>query len=517
MARSLAASPPRPGPTWRRLGSANQTRPLRQPTRPPTAPTSAPTSASAAHLLSRATFAGPTPEALAAVAAAGGPQAWLERQLAPDPSADASLDALLAARYPLAHATAPQVWAKTQQGSWDAGFDLARWTLAKNIWSANQLSEVMCEFWSNHLNITTPGGEAWASKPDNDRDVIRAHALGRFDDMLAASVLSPAMLSYLTNTSNRKKAPDENLGRELMELHSVGVDAGYGQTGVVNASRALTGLSVWNPWNGGTPQTYGTFRNVPTDHWTGPLQVLSWSHPNTDPARGVAVAQSLARYLANHPATATRIATKLAVRFVSDRPPASLVQRLAAVYSANGTAIVPVLRALFTSPEFAASAGAKYRRPIEDLAATARTLGWALDPAATDAFDHLYWSLWQMGQTPLNWPAPDGYPDIAGAWVGTGVTLSRWNAHLVLAAGWLPAGLSRPGLASRVLPTPAPPTRSGLATELLTRLLGGASAAQVAALVGYLGGDGPVRPDDVGWRLPYLVALVLDAPQWSAR
>ncbi len=476
------------------------------------------------HLLNRATFTGASPEAVAEVEAAGGPQAWLARQLAPVAAADTALDAALDARFPLAHAPAPYVWANTANGSWDAGLDLTRWTLGKAFWSKNQLFEVMCEFWSNHLNIPCPTGNAWATKGDNDTAVIRAHALGRFDDMLAASVLSPGMLESLTNVANTKSAPDENLGREIMELHSVGVDAGYGQDGVVQSSRVFTGLSVWYSWNGGTAANLGTFRNSAADHYVGPISVLGWTNANAAADGAPAVAQSFARYLANHPDTATRIATKLAIRFVSDTPPASLVSHLASVYTANSTAIVPVLQALFASPDFAASAGQKYRRPIEDMAATVAALGWTLDPTSTNSDDlsNLYWSLWAMGQAPLNWAAPDGYPDVSAAWVGTGVTLSRWNAHLSLAAGWIgnPGdGMVQPALAPRVLPSPVPATRSALATALLTRFANGAtvSAAQVAALVTYLGGDRAVTSDDVGWRLPYLVGLALDAPQWSAR
>jgi uncharacterized protein (DUF1800 family) len=473
------------------------------------------------HLLNRATFTGATPQAVAAVAAAGGPQAWLAKQLAPVASADAALDTALGVRFPLAHASAPYVWANTQGGSWDAGLDLARWTLGKACWSKNQLFEVMCEFWSNHLNIPCPTGNAWATKGDNDTQVIRAHAFGRFDDMLAASVISPGMLESLTNVDNTKSAPDENLGREIMELHSVGVNAGYGQAGVVASSRVFTGLSVWYSWNGGTAANLGTLRNSPSDHYVGPIQVLTWKSANADATAAPAVAQDFARYLAHHPDTANRIATKLAIRFVSDTPPASLVSHLASVYTAHQTAIVPVLQALFASPEFAASAGQKYRRPIEDMAATVSALGWTLDPTSTsaDGFGDLYWQLWAMGQAPLNWPAPDGYPDVSGAWVGTGVTLSRWNTHLALAAGWIRDGMVQPALAARVLPSPVPTTRSALCAALLSRFANGStvSAAQVAALVTYLGGPGAVDSQDVGWKLPYLVGLALDAPQWSAR
>jgi uncharacterized protein (DUF1800 family) len=473
------------------------------------------------HLLRRTTFAGPTPEALAAVTAAGGRQRWLAAQLAPSPGADATLDRTLDTLFPLAHAAPPAVYAAGDNGSWQAMDDLVCWTLGKHLWSRNQLFEVMCEFWSNHLNIATPSSEPWATKPSNDVEVVRRHALGRFEDMLAASVVSPAMLHYLTNTESSKKAPNENLGREMLELHSVGRDAGYGQDGVVDAARVLTGLTTWNPWNGGTADNLGTLRYRPDWHWTGPVRVLDWTHPNADRGDGVAVAQSLARYLAGHPATAKRIATKLVVRFVSDTPAPALVARLARTYLDNGTAIVPVLRALFASPEFAASTGRKYRRPLEDAAAAVRALGITLAPRAgkADGLRNVRWALANMGHAPLGWHPPDGYPDVAGAWLGTGTVLGRWNFHVALTGRWWKDGLSYPDPVRRLLPGSRPTTRRALVRALTDRLLPGLDVpkTQHDALVAYLGGDGPIRDGDLTWQFELLVALVLHSPQWSVR
>ncbi len=471
------------------------------------------------HLLRRTTY-GPTPELVAEVASRGA-ASWLEDQLHPERLDDSACDAAVA-RFPLAHASPPELHARLSNGSWDGMQDLRDLTLSRAIWSRRQLFEVMVELWSNHLNVTCPSSEVWSGRGSYDRDVIRTHALGRFGDMLAASVTSPAMLHYLDNVNSRGRAPNENYGREVLELHSVGRDAGYGQAGVLASARAFTGLTTWNAWNGGTATTNGTFRYRSDWRYVGPLRVLDWTHANSDRYAGVDVARSLARYLAGHPATARRVARVLAVRFVSDSPSQALVDSLAQVYLAHGTAIVPVLRALFASSEFAASAGRKYRRPYEGTVAAVRTLGLRPTTESTrSAVRDVVWQLGQVGHAPMGWHPPDGYPDVAGAWTGSGTVLGRWNLNVALTQGWYKEGLVYPGtsLFARLLPGPRPSTRDALVTALHTRLVPGTTliAAHRDALVAFLGGPGPVRDADVTYLFGILAALVLDSPAASLR
>jgi len=211
----------------------------------------------------------------------------------------------------------------------------------------------MVDFWSNHLNVFGALAPAWTAKSLEDRVVIRKHALASFESLLLADARSAAMLMYLGNDKSRLDRPNENYGRELLELHTVGIDAGFTEADVLNSAYVLTGR---------TCDEKRQYYYRPDWHYVGPVKVLGWSSANSTATGGLAVGDSYLRYLARHPSTALALSRKLAIRFVSDDPPDSLVNALAEVYLANGTAIVPWLRALFGSAEFADSIGRKARR-----------------------------------------------------------------------------------------------------------------------------------------------------------
>jgi uncharacterized protein (DUF1800 family) len=458
------------------------------------------------HLLRRTTY-GLTP-ALVAEATKQGRTAWLEAQLAPAKLRDPEGAAVLA-RFPNLSLSALEYRRRVDAGqanSWDAMFDLGQAALGRAAWSRRQLLEVMHDFWSNHFNVTCPSDEVWDTRHGYDA-VLRAGALGRFADLLAAAVRHPAMLRYLGADTSTKRAPNENLGRELLELHTVGIEAGYTERDVLDSARILTGLTI--DWSTVTT----TFR--PRDHWTGPVRVLDFSAAN-DAADGQGVLAAYLAHLARHPATARRLARRLAVRFVADDPPKALVDRLAAVYLANDTAIVPVLRTLFAAPEFFAAPDAKVRRPMEAAVATLRALGMRQAATGVAELEGLYWALESQDHRPYAWPQPDGYPDRAEAWASSAGVLARWNITLGIAAEWWPKGFTHAPLRSLV-PRRLPATHgalvAGLGQRLLQRPL---PPAHVAAICGFLGKrtSSPLRADSeaVGWRLPYVVALVLDSP-----
>jgi uncharacterized protein (DUF1800 family) len=464
------------------------------------------------HLLRRATF-GPTPALVAEVKTIG-TTAWLNQQLNPASIDDSACDAYLT-RYPTVSMTTVQIRASIQQYSWDAMSQLVRATLARALWSKRQLLEVMTEFWSNHFNILTPNGDAWDLKTVDDREVIRKNALGSFSDMLLASAQSPAMMRYLSLATSTVDSLNENYGRELLELHTVGIDAGYTHDDVINSARIMTGY---------TEGVHGEFAYRNDWHYVGPVKVLNFTDPNADEFAGLTLIPRYLKYLATHPSTARHLATKLAIRFVSDTPSAALIDSLASVYLANDTAIAPVLRALFTSAEFGASIAQKTRRPMEDLIAASRMMGVA--PAAGDAnsLGSLYWLLGTLGQAPFGWHPPDGYPDVAGAWLSAGGMLRRWNGHASVTGGWMQDGMSTPAVTT-LLPAPAPATIGALVDSLSTRLLGtkltGTQRSAVIAFAGYRNTakytENYSSADNIKWDLVPIVTLILNTPNWIQR
>ena len=480
------------------------------------------------HLLRRTTF-GPTP-ALIGTVRSSGTKKWLEQQLAPGSIPDPSGDTLRRL-YPESQWTIAGVYQQIDAGkvdrfSWDVMFPLSQYSLAMATWSSRQLYEVMVDFWSNHLNVANPSDSVWDNRQHYDRAVIRANAMGRFRTMLQASAAHPAMLCYLNQADSTKDAPNENYGREILELHTVGVDAGYTEAMVVDSARIMTGYTL--QWDERQPRyrEYVYDRGI---HWTGRVRVLGFSHANTS-SDGRAVATAYIDYLARHPATAKRIARKLAVRFVGDDPPAALVNRLAAVYLKYDTAIVPVLRVLLTSPEFLASRWKKVRRPYEDMVATLRTLGYRPLAAPHSAIDRragieaLYWRSHQLQQPPLAWAQPDGYPDVAAAWTAGGGLLARWNMHLGLTAGWWPGKdtIVVPSAKALLPPVTSTLTYGKLVDAVAVRLTGLVlPASHSAAVLTFLG----KRPTDrvgsgdrwVTWDVERFVALVLDTPNHQLR
>ena len=393
----------------------------------------------------------------------------------------------------------------------DVPTDLQAATFARAAWGDRQLYELLVEFWSNHLSIAILPEDrsigVW--KVADDRDVIRKHALGRYSDMLVASIQSPAMLTYLSNRYSQAPHPNENYARELLELHTVGVGAGYGQRGVRNAAKVLTGLSL---------DDQGMFLYRKGWHVTGPVRVLGWKSANTDPAKGLEVASSLVRYLAAHPATAHRISEKLVRRFVNDTPPPALVASAARVYRANNTAIVPVVRHILLSKEFAHSADSKTQRPLEWAAQSVRTLGLQQELSMHTDGKPVVRMLEELGQAPFGWRQPDGYPDVAAAWATTASMLARWNTAQALVSGRV-KGI-KPLDVDALVGTPVPTTVSGLAERISRRVLGHPARRELRYALVRSTGKAPstvLNHDAVRSLTPGLAALVLSSPEAQVR
>ena len=467
----------------------------------------------ARHLLNRAGY-GATPADLAGVRSLGY-AAWLEHQLAPSTINDAHCAAILSR---LPDQSMP-VWrvkhgldAGTING-WDQFNSVLQDLTVRAIWSKRQLLTVMEDFWGNHFNVTI-----YHDGTDENRAhyayAIRTRALGKFSDLLLTITKHPAMLTYLNNRDSTALHPNENQGRELLELHSVGVDAGYGETGVVNSARILTGLGV--------DSDSGEYAYQPWNHWTGAVKVLGFSHANATDVGGEAVVNAYVSYLAHHPATAKRIAHKLAVRFVSDTPSAALVTMLANVYLKNDTSIVPVLRALFSSAEFAHSIGAKMARPFEHLVSVARTMQIEPAPNNLDAPLQIVSMADDAGHNPFGQPFPTGQADTADQWESTASTLVRWNNALSLVSNWYPSDVVRPPLYTVAVGATLPTTHGALVDQVATNLFGRTLAAEhKAAVLAFLGVTAakPVSSSSaaVSYALNSFVAVLMDSPYQTLR
>lgn len=427
-----AASVPLAGQSAAATTAARPTRPSRAAYVVPKTRTVDVPEAATRHVLTRFTT-GVNKARLAEVAAAGDIDAWFDEQLRPGDIPDHKAAATWA-WFPVLALSPYQKWQRYKSGAeqgWEMMQDLASWTMLRRYVTKRQLQEMMVDFWSNLLHVPSPADEAWVYRVEY-QEMVRRNALGSFADLLNEAITHPCMGLYLNNVESTADGINENLGRELLECHTVGLGAGYTQQDVVSSARILTGFHVdrRQSWEA----TY-----VPADHWVGHVKVLGFSAPNTDPD-GRAVLDRYLRYLAHHPSTAQRLCRRLAVRFVSDTPSDALVDTLAQVYLDSGTSIVPVLRALVASQEFKGSALLKVRTPVEDALATWNALqaDVAQPRQEHDAGNQFINVSKAIGQVVYDWPAPNGFPDVAPAWTGAGRILGSMRTHWYASGGYWP-------------------------------------------------------------------------------
>ena len=387
--------------------------------------------------------------------------AYLDVQLSPESIDDDEADRLVHERAPQLALPIGELW--NERGPRTLR-DFVSASLLRMIASRRQLYEVVVDFWSNHLNIFAMKDEAAVLKIVDDREVVRRHALGRFRDLLGSSAKSPAMLLYLDNDDNSKIGPNENYARELMELHSLGVDGGYSQQDVMEVARALTGWTF-----GLNSSAYpGEFFFAPGKHDTHTKVVLG----HQILPEGVYEGDRILDILAEHPSTARFVARKLCRRFVADDPPATIVDSAAATFTSTDGDLRAVVRTILTSEEFFAASDRKLQRPVDFTVAVLRTLGVWPDGAG---IDHLKDTLTLLGQLPFHHLEPDGFADSAEAWVSSDGLLTRWNFVLDVVNGAF--GGFHYDLAA-LLEGLAQPTPARLADYLIARVLGRTVASQ---------------------------------------
>jgi len=430
--------------------------------------------ATVAHVLDRLTF-GPRPGEVERVRQAG-LAVWLDQQLHPANIDDHLAEARLPQLQEPPDSTDPK---ELRRFARRQIVTLASDKMLRASYSERQLQEVLVDFWFNHFNVYAAKGRTAEYLPAYEREVIRPHVFDHFRDLLEATAKSPAMLFYLdnwlsaaptgipdsgfgirgrkrrfalipdprspipANSQNKKRSRglNENYGRELLELHTLGVDGGYTQQDVIAVARAFTGWTI---------DRGGNFRFVPALHDNGTKVVLGRT---IKPGGGMEDGETVLDIVASHPSTAHHIAFELAQRLVADEPPAALVDRAAARFRATNGDLREAVRTIVTSPEFLAPEArhAKFKTPFELVVSAVRTTG--ADVREGGPFVQV---LQQLGQPLYMCQPPTGYDDTADAWVSAGGLVSRMNFATRLASG------SIPGV---TLPPDAPPS-----SELALRL-----------------------------------------------
>jgi uncharacterized protein (DUF1800 family) len=319
--------------------------------------------------------------------------------------------------------------------------DLMESKLLRAIYSNRQLDEILDDFWFNHFNIFLDKGADRYLVTEYERDVIRPHVLGKFRDLLEATAKSPAMLFYLDNWQsvgpnapqprgpNAKKGQrglNENYGRELLELHTLGVDGGYTQKDVTEVARCFTG------WTINQPQRGGSFTFNRRTHDMGAKVVLGVTIPA---GGGMEDGEKVLDIVAHHPSTARFISTKLAQRFVADDPPASLVDRMAQTFLKTDGNLREVMRTMLDSKEFWSEGAyrSKMKSPLEMVASAVRAVNGDVDfvfPLANQVA--------QLGEPLYRKQEPTGYSNSSQEWMNSAGLLARMNFALQLANDKMP-------------------------------------------------------------------------------
>jgi uncharacterized protein (DUF1800 family) len=415
--------------------------------------------------------------------------------------------------------------------------ELMQAKLLRAIYSERQLDEVMTDFWFNHFNVFIGKGPERYLITNYERDVIRPHALGRFEDLLVATAKSPAMLFYLDNWLSvgphsqlalglprnpyrvyrrfpppnprpqaKRSGLNENYGRELMELHTLGVNGGYTQRDVTELARIFTG------WTIDQPQKGGGFKYEERMHEPGDKMFLD--HRIKD--RGQKEGMEALHILAHHRSTAHFICTKLAMRFLSDNPPSALVERMAQTFLKKDGDIREVLKTMFQSPEFWSddTYRAKVKTPLEFVVSAVRTTG----ANVTDAMP-LARQLNNMGMPLYGMQPPTGYSMKAETWVNSSALLGRMNFSVALMGDKLKGVQVDPNqLLNPARPTDAEQVLAQLESSLLA---GDVSPTTHEAIrkrfedpqIAQRKLDDPARPPDVA----ILAGLILGSPEFQRR
>ncbi|MBV9494790.1 MAG: DUF1800 domain-containing protein [Acidobacteria bacterium] len=379
-----------------------------------------------------------------------GVDAWIEQQLHPERIDDAAVDARLREYSTLQYSDAEmvgefykpilelrkdkenkeaneEVMKELRQKGRKVGAELVSQRILRAADSERQLNEVLVDFWMNHFNVYAAKGVDRFLLTSYERDVIRPNIWGHFDDLVLATAKSPAMLVYLDNARSRRGAINENYARELMELHTLGVDGGYTQKDVTELARVLTGWSLKRPQGDDV-----SFIFRPNLHDKDPKQLLGVTVAANG---GIDEGERMIGFLAHQPATAHHIAKKLCQRLVSDDPPPALIDRVAKRFLATNGDLRETVRAIITSREFWSPNAyrAKFKSPFEYAISAVRAVGGeVVNPLPLSR------ELQKIGEPLYQAAPPTGYSDLSDAWTNSGALMARLNFAVALTAGKLP-------------------------------------------------------------------------------
>ncbi|MEM7586249.1 MAG: DUF1800 domain-containing protein [Acidobacteriota bacterium] len=440
-------------------------------------------------LLLQRTSLGPTVVDRETIAEIGARE-YLERQLHPEEIDDGGLEDTLVAAFPTLNLSAWDILINYKETPEVPVYELWLATLYRSLFSPRQLYERMVIFWTDHFNVSLLSDLGIYLKPGDDRDVIRRHALGTFPELLSASAHSGAMLSYLTNDTNVKDHPNENYARELMELHTLGVDGGYTEDDVKEVARALTGWRFF-PYQAG-PQ-FGDFFFNASQHDNELKTVLG----NDLPAGGgQADGERVLEILVSHPSTASFVSRKMLAYLWGYQPSARAVERVASVYRKTGGDIRSMLREILSWSSLA-TATQKLKRPYHLIVSAVR----ALFASVEEPF-FLLEAANRAGHLPFTWAPPNGFPDSDGYW--SGYVLPRWNFSQIVLAPQSGVAVDLPFLNPQM-----PPEEIRYVLDVL--LLGGTmSVATSVAVADYL----TAAPQNQK-TLAEAIGLVLGSPEFQ--
>ena len=334
-----------------------------------------------------------------------------------------------------------------QQGMNERAKQAAARTILRALYAPDQLRERMTWFWFNHFNVHQYKANIRVLVGDYESNAVHAHALGKFRDLLIATVHHPAMLRYLDNSDNAAGHLNENYAREIMELHTMGVGSGYTQADVEALARILTGVGI--DLNKDDPKLKpelqsqlvreGAFEFNPARHDYGDKTFLG----HTIKGRGLAEVDEAIDILVHHPATATHLCKQIATYFVSDNPPDTLVQKMAQTFTTSDGDIAAVLATMIHAPEFSASLkpGAKFKDPVQYVLSAVRL---AYDDRVILNTAPIQGWLNRLSEGLFNHDTPDGYSMISAAWNGPGQMMLRFEIARQIGSG--SSGLFRPDI-----------------------------------------------------------------------